>query len=153
MTTDERIRHGCLSAASLVVAMIITLVICALSGCTTTKYVPVVTTNTDTLIITKQQRESNYLRDSTHVSEQQYGDTVYIKVTRWRTEFRDREVHDTIYQSRVDSVPMPYPVPEYMEKPLTWWQKTRIHCGEALLAITGIMLIIGIIKIVNKFRL
>ena len=145
--------NGCLSSASFVLAIIITLVICALSGCTTTKYVPVVTTQTDTLIITKQQRDSIYLRDSTHVSEQQLGDTVYIKVTRWRTEFRDREVHDTIYQSRVDSVPMPYPVPEYVEKPLTWWQKTRIRCGDLLLLITVGMIIIGIIKIVNKFRL
>ena len=145
--------NGCLSGASFVVAIIITLVICALSSCTTTKYVPVVTTQTDTLIISKQQRDSIYLRDSTHVSEQQLGDTVYIKMTRWRTEFRDREVHDTIYQSRVDSVPMPYPVPEYVEKPLTWWQKTRIHCGEVLLVIMGVLGIIGIIKLKMKILL
>ena len=142
--------NGCLSGASFVVAMIITLVICALSGCTTTKYIPVVSTHTDTLIITKQQRDSIYLHDSVHVHEWMKGDTVFVEVVKLKTKYVESIKHDTLYQSRVDSVPVPYSVPEYVEKPLTWWQKTRIRCGEVLLVIMGVLGIIGIIKLKMK---
>lgn len=36
-------------------------------------------------------------------------------------------VHDSI------SVPVPYPVEKEVVKPLTWWQRTRIHAGEVML--------------------
>ena len=121
-----------------------------LGGCKAAKYVTVPVTHTDTLIITKQQRDSIYLKDSTHVSEQHHGDTILLKITKWRTEYRDMAVHDTIYQSKTDTIPQPYPVEVKVEKPLSWWQKTRIHCGEVLLVIMGVLGIIGIIKLKMK---
>ena len=61
---------------------------------------------TDTTYITKQQRDSIWLHDSIHVTER--GDT--IRIERWHTKYIEREVHDTLYQSKRDSIPMPYEV-------------------------------------------
>lgn len=98
-----------------------------LMGCTTTKYVPVVEHRTDTLLCYSSIRDSIYVRDSIHVREK--GDTVLIE--RWHTRWRDRWQYDTLYISKTDSVPMPYPVEvvKEVEKPLTWWQQTRMHVG------------------------
>jgi len=116
-------------------------VVVLISSCTTTKYVPVVEYHTDTLIQKMTQRDSIYLHDSTIVREK--GDTVLIE--RWHTRYRDREVHDTVYQSRIDSVPAPYPVTEYVERKMSGIDK--------LLISTGIIAIIAaIIFAVYKLR-
>lgn len=109
-----------------VLAIIVAFVILLLmSGCTTTKYVPVIEHKTDTLIQTRVQHDSVYQKDSIHIRES--GDTVYF--TRWRTQLVKNEVHDTTYISKTDSVPVPYPVTEYVEKPLAWWQETLMWMG------------------------
>jgi hypothetical protein len=77
-----------------------------LCSCTTTKVVTVEKVRTDTTYITKQQRDSIWLHDSIHVTER--GDT--IRIERWHTKYIEREVHDTLYQSKCDSIPMPYEV-------------------------------------------
>ena len=146
-TDEEILKSGCWHVAAFIIGIVLLLILCALTGCTTTRYVAVPVSHTDTLIITKAQRDSIYLRDSTHVSEQQHGDTILLKITKWHTEYRDREVHDTLYQAKVDTVPMPYPVPEYVEKPLSWWQRTRIHLGEVFLGVLGLLLIAGLWKL------
>ena len=148
---EDAVGRGCLGAVIYAVSFILILLFCALlSGCTTTKYITVPVSHTDTLIITKQQRDSIYLKDSTHVSEQQRGDTIILKITKFLTKYHDREVHDTLYQSRTDTVPMPYPVPEYVEKQLSWWQKTRLRMGEILMGLIGLIAIIGLIKLKTK---
>ena len=148
---EDAVGRGCLGAVIYAVSFILILLFCALlSGCTTTKYITVPVSHTDTLIITKQQRDSIYLKDSTHVSEQQRGDTIILKITKFLTKYHDREVHDTLYQSKTDTVPMPYPVPEYVEKQLTWWQKTRLRMGEILMGLIGLIAIIGLIKLKTK---
>ena len=148
---EDAVGRGCLGAVIYAVSFILILLFCALlSGCTTTKYITVPLSHTDTLIITKQQRDSIYLKDSTHVSEQQRGDTIILKITKFLTKYHDREVHDTLYQSRTDTVPMPYPVPEYVEKQLSWWQKTRLRMGEILLGLIGIIGLICLIKLKTK---
>ena len=108
-------------------------VLCCISSCTTTKYVPVVEYHTDTLIQKMTQRDSIYLHDSTIMREK--GDTVLIE--RWHTRYRDREVHDTVYQSRIDSVPAPYPVTEYVER--------KMSAIDKLLITTGILSIISVL--------
>ena len=151
---EEAERKGCIGPILFVLAFWALLVLCILFGsCKSVRYVTVPVTHTDTLIITKQQRDSIYLKDSTHVSEQQRGDTILLKITKWRTEYRDRMVHDTIYQSRTDSVGVPYPVEVKVEKPLSWWQKTRLHLGELLLAICGVLVIFGSVKLWMKFKI
>ena len=105
-----------------------------LCSCTTTKYVPVVEYHTDTLIQKMTQRDSIYLHDSTIVREK--GDTVLIE--RWHTRYRDREVHDTVYQSHIDSVPAPYPVTEYVERKMSGIDKLLISTG--ILSIISVLI-------------
>ena len=148
---EDAVGRGCLGAAIYAVSFILILLFFALlSGCTTTKYITVPVSHTDTLIITKRQRDSIYLKDSTHVSEQQHGDTIILKITKFLTKYHDREVHDTLYQSKTDTVPMPYPVPEYVEKQLSWWQKTRLRMGEILMGLIGLIGLIGLSKLKTK---
>lgn len=105
-----------------------------LTGCKTKEtVVTVIEHHTDTLIITKHQRDSIYLKDSTNVHEWSRNDTVFVAVTRWKTEYHDRAVHDTTYVSKTDSVPVPYPVTEYVERELTWWQHFRLSIANVVL--------------------
>lgn len=138
---------GCLGY---VMGIILALIICAIfstfTSCTTTRYVPVIEHRTDTVQITKHQRESIHVHDSIHVSENQKGDTVWMEVEKWHTKYIEKEKHDTTYIATHDTVPDPYPVPEYIEKKLTWWQQTRMHLGEALLAALLIAAVWWIIK-------
>ena len=111
-----------------------------LSGCTTTKYVPVIENHTDTLRVVQHHRDSIYLHDSTFVHEFIQGDTVRIVTEMWHTQYRDRLKTDTVYRSRVDSVPVPYPVEKTVkvEKPLTWWQQARLHLANIILVLLAI---------------
>lgn len=98
--------------------------------------------STDTLVITKHERDSIYLHDSVYVHERTSGDTVYIEVTRWRDRYRDRSVHDTIRESRTDSVPVPYPVRVEVPAPTPWWQRWLMWIGgAAIMAVVAWMCI------------
>ena len=111
----------------------------ALAGCKSIEYVPVVEHKTDTTYITKNHRDSIYVHDSTYIHER--GDTVWIE--RWHTRWRDRLLVDTIYQATHDTIPKPYVMLEYTDKPLTWWQQTRIYMGNiAILACIVIIIIL-----------
>ena len=104
-----------------------------LTGCTTTKYVPVETVRTDTLKVTKYERDSIYIHDSTIVCEK--GDTMLIE--KWHTRWRDRWHHDSVYIARHDTIPQPYTVTEYVEhkRSKTDW----------FFIITGIIALIAVI--------
>lgn len=136
MTDEERMRACLLHVISTAVIMIIVIVACALlGGCTTTKYVPIVEHHTDTLIHTQHHRDSIYVHDSTYVRDK--GDTVLIE--RWHTRWRDRWQHDTLYISKTDSVPKPYPVEVVKEVPR---ERSTV---EWVLLITGIVAITFIV--------
>lgn len=94
-------------------------------SCKTVEYVPVIGQRTDTLVQKVIERDSIHVHDSTIVREA--GDTVLIE--RWHTQYRDRWHHDSIYISKTDSVPVPYPVTEYVQKPLRWHEKALIWIG------------------------
>lgn len=100
-----------------------------LMGCTTTKYVPISSHTTDTLRITQHYRDSIYLSDSIYVSDFVRDDTVYKTVDRWHTRYVERTSHDTLYQNRTDSIPVPVEVEKKVPAPLTWWQQTRLYVG------------------------
>ena len=100
-------------------------VLAMMSSCTTTKYVPVIEHKTDTLIKTQHQRDSIWLHDSIRVSEK--GDT--IKIERWHTKYVEKEVHDTTYIAKIDSIPQPYPVTEYVERPRSTLEKVLLCVG------------------------
>ena len=111
-----------------------------LMSCTTTRVVTVERVKNDTTYITKQQRDSIWLHDSIHVMER--GDTISIE--RWHTKYIEREIHDTLYRAKTDSIPVPYEVIKEVPAELSWWQTARIHLANILLYA---ILIFGIIKL------
>ena len=120
---DKRVLYSTIwLMKSLVFALIIML---ALTGCKTTEVVTVEKVKSDTTYITKVQRDSIWQHDSVYVKEK--GDSVLIE--RWHTKYIEKEVHDTTYVAKHDSVPVPYPVTKYVEKQLSWWQKTLMYAG------------------------
>jgi hypothetical protein len=130
--TDNQNKEG-MSISSILAGIILGLIACALitlfSSCTTTKYVPVIEHHTDTLIQTKVQKDSVFMHDSVEVRIA--GDTILIE--KWHTQYRDRWRTDTIYQSKTDSIPTPYPVEVIKEVPaeLSWWQQLKMKVGGA----------------------
>ena len=109
-----------------------------LAGCKTQeRIVQVETSRTDTTFITRQQRDSIWLHDSVFVREKMSGDTLYLLRDRWRTKFVERTQHDTIYIASHDTIPRPYPVEVEVEKPLSWWQRFRLHLGTTILLVLG----------------
>lgn len=137
LNEDERIVTGALQVVFFALCFAVGLLICALlSGCTTTRYVPVYHHTTDTLRINQHQRDSLYFCDSIYTIVRTEGDTVYQQTDRWRIRYIERTSHDTVYQARRDSIPVPYPVTEYVERPVSVFEWVlRIAGGLALLAV------------------
>lgn len=111
---------------------IIIALVLVLSGCKTrTVVITVPKVRTDTLIITKSQRDSIWLHDSIHVSEKTENDTVFLEVKKWHTKYIETRTRDTIYIATHDTIPQPYPVEviKEVERDLSWWQKTKMWVG------------------------
>lgn len=108
----------------------------ALAGCKTREVV-VTEHHTDTLRLVQHHRDSIYLHDSTFVREYIQGDTVRIITEMWHTKYRDRLKTDTLYRSRTDSVPVPYPVIKEVKKPLNFFEKALM--GTGIGSIVGIL--------------
>ena len=102
-----------LGCATVVVFVITFIALFFLTGCTTTKVVTVPEVHTDTTYITQHQRDSIWLHDSIHVTER--GDT--IRIERWHTKYISKEVHDTLYRAKTDSIPVPYEVVKEVPRP------------------------------------
>lgn len=106
-------------------------------SCKTKEYVTVPVHHTDTLRVVQHHRDSIYLHDSTFVREYIQGDTVRVITEMWHTKYRDRLKTDTLYRSRTDSVPVPYPVIKEVKKPLTMIEKGLMGTGIA--SIVGLL--------------
>ena len=150
MNNEQKAYKGC--GWSLIAFLFLLAAVLILGSCTTTRYVTVPEYHTDTLIVTKQQRDSVWLHDSIYTSEKQKGDTIFVEVRKWSTKYREKIVHDTTYISKVDTIAKPYPVPEYIERKLTWWQRLRIHLGNIMLAVIAGAILYTAAKIYLKFR-
>lgn len=122
---------GCLGSLLILAAVVVILLFCY--GCTTTRYVPVIEHRTDTVQITKQQRDSIWLHDSIYMHEYIQGDTTFILRDRWHTKYIESISHDTTYISKRDTIPQPYPVEVEVERQLTWWQKFRLSMANVIL--------------------
>ena len=148
MNEDDKkllVTGGCLSHVILfIVGFMLTVLL--LGSCTTTKYVTVPEVHTDTLRVTQHSRDSIYVHDSVWVSEQQRGDTILLTTTKWLTKYIERLSHDTIYQSKTDSVPQPYPVIKEVPADLSWWQNFRLHLANIILYMLGITILLAAIK-------
>lgn len=117
-----------------------------LSGCTTTRYIPVIEHTTDTLVQRVVERDSIHVHDSIRVTEK--GDTVTIE--RWHTQYRDRWHHDSIYIAHHDTIPQPYPVTEYVARKRTTFEWALLAFG-VLFIIASLLLIIHKVKKVFNF--
>ena len=138
-----RIYYTCLS--TIIIALVSAICMCS---CTTTRYVPVIEHHTDTVQITKQQRDSIWLHDSISVKEK--NDT--IRIEKWHTKYVEKQVHDTTYVSHTDTIPQPYPVEVEVEKQLTWWQRFRLSIANIILgALLIYVLAWGLKKYWHKF--
>lgn len=117
-------------------AMGITMLIflCLLSeGCSRKVYVPVETVRTEY----KDKINTEYIVDS--VTDTRFvfikGDTVIDY--RDRVKWREREVHDTLYINRTDSINVPYPV----EQKLSRWEQTKMNFGGMAMSATGVLFV------------
>ena len=96
-------------------------------SCKTIEYVPIVEheTHHDSIYFTQIQRDSVWLHDSISVKEN--GDTVLIE--KWHTKYREKQVHDTTYVAKVDSIPVPYEVIKEVPAKLSKTQKGLMTLG------------------------
>lgn len=124
MTNKEQ-----LTLKQLLIGLLMGIIACAMitlcTGCKSVETVVVKEHHTDTLKIMKHQRDSVWLHDSIKVTEK--GDT--IRIEKWHTKYIEKAVHDTLYQSKRDSIPYPIEVTKEVAAPLKWWQKTLMYLG------------------------
>ena len=122
--------------ALLAPVFLLLLLLLSSSGCKSIRYVPVETVKYDSIYITKHQKDSVYVHDSIYQKEK--GDTLIVE--KWHTKYIERQVHDTTYIEKVDSIQVPYPV----EKQLTKWQRMKMKAGgyAIFLCLTSIVFII-----------
>ena len=140
---EERMLEVIHRLAYALVAAAVGILLCAMfSGCTTTKYITVPEYHTDTLRQVTVRHDSVMVHDSIHVSDK--GDTVLIE--KWHTQYRDRIVRDTIYQSKRDSIPYPVEVVKEVPAKLTWWQQTRLHMANIVLWLLALLAVIYVGK-------
>lgn len=125
-----------------IVGIVMMLLVGLLAGCTTTKYVEKV--RTDTVYQSKIEKDSVWLHDSVFVKEYTKGDTVFRDRDRWHTKYIEKLLTDTVYKSKVDSIPVPYPKEVYVEKKLNWLQTTLMWAG-------GIGIVILLLFIFKRF--
>ena len=141
--------NGKMNAGDMMAGFVLGIIACLLmtmcSSCTTTKYVPIEHHTIDTLKVTKYERDIIYMHDSTFIREK--GDTVLIE--RWHTQYKWRELHDTTYVSKTDSIPYPVEVTKEVPAQLTWWQQARMHVGG--IVIYGILIALFIYMLYRKY--
>ena len=96
-------------------------------SCKTIEYVPIVEheTHHDSIYFTQIQRDSIWQHDSILIK--QNGDTVRIE--KWHTKYIEKQVHDTTYVAKVDSVPVPYEVKVEVPAKLSKTQKGLMTLG------------------------
>jgi hypothetical protein len=114
------------------------------SSCRSIRHIPIETVKHDSIYISKILHDSIYQRDSIYVDRK--GDTVLIYKDRYLYKYKN--LVDTFYIHKVDSVQVPYPV----EKRLSRWQSIKMELGGWAfgLVITFILIIIG--RIVYRFK-
>ena len=139
-----------------------------LSGCTTTKYVPVESSHTEHHWHTDSviERDTTYHEIITTIMQldsaemARYGITLKQAERAWLVKSKEleRQIQQLMQLSQQkdtvrDSIPVPYEVTKEVPAKLSWWQQTRLHMGEALLAVIAILLVWGIFRIFKMFSI
>lgn len=140
-------------------AIAVLCMIMLLSGCKTTRYVPVERMRTEykdrVVAVHDTVRDSvlvlNHVYRHDSVSVLSRGDTVYVE--RWHTLLqsiqlrnraeRSKAAHDTLYVTRTDSVRVPVPV----ERKLTKWEKA-FRVAKNVFAVAGVVVTLAVMAFV-----
>lgn len=140
---DKTRQRGCslLVALYALAALGIAMLLC---GCTRTVYEPVETVRTEKDVVTRWLTDTVVQNDTHFIFVK--GDTVIDWRDRWRECIK--EVHDTVYVERTDSVPVPYPV----ERKLTKWEQTKMDFGGFAIGAIIAVVCIAVIWLIKKFR-
>ena len=125
--------NGCGGQMALVVVLLLFL----LCSCKQVEYVTVEKVRVDTTYVNKVQKDSVWMHDSVYVKEK--GDSFFIE--KFHTRYVTKEVHDTLYKARVDSIPVPYWKIKEVAAELSWWQKLRLWLGNVTLV--GLLALVG----------
>lgn len=116
--------------------IVLLLILCS---CHSFRVVEVERVLTDTLYEFRERWDSIYMHDSVYASDFLVGDTVWRVRDRWHTKYVERLRVDTVFHSRVDSVPVPYEVPVEVPARLSFWQSILIGFGRVSLAAFAIL--------------
>ena len=137
----EKAAWGMLLALSLTAFVLMCLVA---TGCSRKVYVPLETVRTEKDVVTRWLTDTVIQNDTRFIFVK--GDTVIDWRDRWRE--RIKEVHDTLYIERTDTVRVPVPV----ERKLKKWEQTKMDFGGAAIGATVVVLCIAVIWLIKKFR-
>ncbi len=130
----EKAAWGMLLALSVTALILMCLVA---TGCTRKVYVPLETVRTEKDVVTRWLTDTVIQNDTRFIFVK--GDTVIDWRDRWRE--RIKEVHDTLYIERTDTVRVPVPV----ERKLKKWEQTKMDFGGAAIGATVVVLCIAVI--------
>ncbi len=136
-----RAAWGMLLALSLTAFVLMCLVA---TGCSRKVYVPLETVRTEKDMVTRWLTDTVIQNDTRFIFVK--GDTVIDWRDRWRE--RIKEVHDTLYIERTDTVRVPVPV----ERKLKKWEQTKMDFGGAAIGATVVVICIAVIWLIKKFR-
>lgn len=144
---DERV--DCAVAACVITAWVALVAACIvflffLTGCTSTRYVPVESVRTEYQDKVREVRTTDSVVDTRFVYVK--GDTVFGY--RDRIKWRDRFIHDTVSVVRTDSIPMPYSV----ERSLSWWEQTKMDLGGFAMACIAAALCVSVVWCVRRIK-
>ena len=154
MNNERSAYIGC--GYSLVGIILLLIAALFLSGCKTVKYVPVSEVHehwhhqTDTIMRTDSiiDHHQTIIREVDSATMAQYGIELKQMQRAWLIESnRLQKQLSELMQSHTDTIierdtiPMPYPYEVEVPAQLSWWQQTRIHLGELLIAM--ILAIVG----------
>lgn len=139
---QEKLNFWHIPLGMLVAVAVLALLMCS---CKSIEYVPVIEKEVhhDSIYFTKVQRDSVWLHDSISVKEK--GDTVLIE--KWHTKYIEKQVHDTTYVAKIDSIPAPYPVEKLVEKKLSKWQMLRMAVGDIVILIIVCVLAFFLVRL------
>lgn len=116
----------------------IVVIIMMMCSCKSIEYVPVIEKEVhhDSIYFNQVVRDSVYSHDSIYIKDK--GDTVRIE--HWHTKYVARIDTVVKYQAVRDSIPVPYPVKEYVEKKLSKPQMALMLIGllSLMAAIVGL---------------
>ena len=135
-----------------------------MTGCKTTEFVPVTHeihhNHTDSIHTTDSiiREKTTTIMQLDSEAMAKYGIQLKAAERAWlvktaeleRQLQRLAETHtDTVHE--IDSIPTPYPIDKFIEKQLTWWQRTQMYAGDVLLLILLGGALYGIVKLKRIF--